>query len=584
MELEKNYYLKPMKSLLFTGYVLAFLCFILEVGMSPVVFPSAFKKATWVFRWIILPNVINGVIIIAGKILIRFFEGHVIKQCYVSAFSLLGICSVIACHHYYFVPVQWIFTVPILLTIQVMDKKLNVLVSVFSFAGLIMSFIFRYIDPTEIRNFFPDLVMGLIYVTILALTSFKLIAYLQNQNMELKKSKEDALKANSAKSDFLLNMSHEIRTPINSILGMNEMILRESKEDAICGYAENINSSGHTLLSLINDILDLSKIEAGKIEIIDNKYRIEDIVRETVLMINERIEKKNLEFEVDVDENLPSCLWGDASRIREIILNFLTNAAKYTREGKITYRVYGKKSDGSMEMNFSVKDTGPGIKEEDLKKMFGRFERFDIERNRNIEGSGIGLRISKQLALLMGGDIDVRSVYGQGSEFILVIKQKIIDSDRVGKVDYKKLIHHKEKKYEVLFKAPEAKILVVDDIELNLCVIENLLKQTEMKVCLAQSGDECIKISQKEKFDLILIDHMMPCMDGMETFKHVKNDEKSLNKETPCVMLTANAFNGAREIYEKAGFVDYITKPIDCEKLEGIVGNLLPAEKVKYNY
>ena len=441
MELEKNYYLKPMKSLLFTGYVLAFLCFILEVGMSPVVFPSAFKKATWVFRWIILPNVINGVIIIAGKILIRFFEGHVIKQCYVSAFSLLGICSVIACHHYYFVPVQWIFTVPILLTIQVMDKKLNVLVSVFSFAGLIMSFIFRYIDPTEIRNFFPDLVMGLIYVTILALTSFKLIAYLQNQNMELKKSKEDALKANSAKSDFLLNMSHEIRTPINSILGMNEMILRESKEDAICGYAENINSSGHTLLSLINDILDLSKIEAGKIEIIDNKYRIEDIVRETVLMINERIEKKNLEFEVDVDENLPSCLWGDASRIREIILNFLTNAAKYTREGKITYRVYGKKSDGSMEMNFSVKDTGPGIKEEDLKKMFGRFERFDIERNRNIEGSGIGLRISKQLALLMGGDIDVRSVYGQGSEFILVIKQKIIDSDRVGKVDYKKLIN-----------------------------------------------------------------------------------------------------------------------------------------------
>ncbi len=582
--MDKDSYRKASRSMMYTGYVLGIICLILEIGISRFQFSESgeFHDFFWFFRWIILSNLLNGLILVFENILMKVFENQYEKQCYVISLSLVGICTVISCQHYFFTHTQIIFVIPILLSVPIMIKKLNRMVSALSFIGVLLSFVFRYFDVNCEKNFWPDLIICVVYIVLLSGISYDLVCHLLNQNQLLESSKNEAEKANSAKSDFLLNISHEIRTPINSILGMNEMILRECKEEDICGYAENINSSGHVLLSLINDILDLSKIEAGKIEIIQDEYSLESFIRETVVMVSERIEKKNLEFKIEVDENLPSVLLGDSSRIREIVLNFLTNAAKYTREGSVVYKISGEKEADFIEMLFSVKDTGNGIREEDLKKLFGRFERFDIEQNRNIEGTGIGLRISKQLANLMGGDIEVESTYGVGSEFTLRLKQKIIDFENIGKMDFRKSIVKKEKKYTVLFKAPEAKILVVDDIDLNLCVIENLLKQTEMQVVLAESGDECIRICQKEKFDLILIDHMMPNMNGMETFENLRKDAKGLNCETPCIMLTANAFNGAREIYEKAGFVDYITKPIEREKLERVVSSLLPKEKVSF--
>lgn len=582
MEMEN--YRKATRSLIFTGYTLAVLCFILEMIIPVMEFTSEiFEDKAWVFRWIVLSNLLNAIILILENILIRVFKNHLMKQCFVISISLVAICTVISCQHYYFTHTQLIYVIPMLLSVPVMNKKINLTVSGLSLVGILMSFFFRHLDENAARSYWSDLVICIDYIIVFASISFQLVCYLSRQNKLLESSKNEAERASSAKSDFLLNMSHEIRTPINAILGMNEMILRECNDENIAGYAENINSSGQTLLSLINEILDLSKIEAGKIEIIPDEYSLESLVRETVVMVRERIEKKNLKFEIEMDENLPASLWGDRKRIREIVLNFLTNSAKYTREGKITYSITGTKNADNIEMLFSVKDTGTGIREEDLKKMYGRFERFDIEKNRNIEGTGIGLRISRELAKLMGGDIEVDSVYGKGSEFALRIKQKIVDFEPVGKVDFKKNVSAKEKKYSVLFKAPKASVLVVDDIDLNLYVIENLLKQTEMKVSLAQSGDECINLCKKEKFDLILIDHMMPNMNGMETYEFLRKDEKGLNAETPCVMLTANAFNGAREIYEKAGFVDYITKPIECDKLERVVSRLLPSDKVIYN-
>lgn len=575
---------RAKSTLLLTNIILFSVCLLLEITLSYLNFKDQPETRTfkWIFRWIILTNIINLSIILIEYILIRIFRKSNTICCYIMTISICMVCTTISCQHYFFVPLHLIFAVPILLSVPLINRRLNIIVDIICLLCCCISFYVRSLDSTVLRNFWADFSICIVYILVFSTISYQLVHYLYNQNMHLIKAINRAEKASYAKSDFISNMSHEIRTPINSILGMNEMILRESTEPAIQEYAENILSSGNALLSLVNDILDLSKIESGKVEIINADYNLKNLIQDTVTMIHDRIESKHLSFEVNCDPNLPSVIFGDSTRIRQILINFLTNAAKYTREGKITYSISGTIQKQHVALSFSIKDTGSGIKEEDLKKIYGRFERFDIENNRSIEGTGLGLRISKNLANLMNAKIDVKSEYGVGSEFILNIVQKIVLEEPIGKVSFLSKRNSNRKKYQVSFTAPDARILVVDDIDMNLLIIENLLKMTGMKIDTAESGNRCLRKASEEKYDLIIIDHMMPGMDGIETFHKLKSTEESKNKDTPVIMLTANVFPGAYEQYAKEGFVDYISKPIDCIKLEKTISSYLPKDKVKF--
>lgn len=575
---------RAKSTLLFTNVILFSVCLLLEIALGYLNFKDEPETRTfkWIFRWIILTNIINLSIILLELLLIKIFRKSNTICCYIMTISICLVCTTISCQHYFFVPLHLIFAIPILLSVPLIDRKLNIIIDIISLLCCCLSFYFRSLDNTVARNFWADFSICIVYILVFSIISYQLVHYLFYQNKQLMKAINQAEKASYAKSDFISNMSHEIRTPINSILGMNEMILRESTESAIQEYSQNISSSGNALLSLVNDILDLSKIESGKIEIINSEYNLKNLIQDTVTMIRDRIESKHLVFEVNCDPNIPSVVFGDSTRIRQILINLLTNAAKYTKEGKITYSLSGKIQNQQVNLSFAIKDTGSGIKKEDLKRIFGRFERFDIENNRSIEGTGLGLRISKNLANLMNASIDVQSEYGVGSQFTLNISQKIILEEPIGNINFLANNKSNQKKYQVSFTAPDARILVVDDIDMNLLIIENLLKMTNMKIDTAESGDRCIRKSTEEKYDLIIIDHMMPGMDGIETFHKVRSTEDSKNKDTPVIMLTANVYPGAHEEYAKEGFVDYISKPIDCIKLEKTVSMYLPKNKVMF--
>ncbi len=396
---------------------------------------------------------------------------------------------------------------------------------------------------------------------------------------ELQQQKDIADNANEAKSRFLASMSHEIRTPINAVLGMDEMILRESNEKNILAYASDIKSAGGTLLSLINDILDLSKVENGKIDIITLQYDLASLINDLVNMIRERAVKKGLKLEVSVDEDIPHILIGDEIRIRQCVMNLLTNAVKYTEKGRVDLKVfYEKKDEGHISLGFTVEDTGIGMKEEDMEKLFSPYKRIEEKRNRAIEGTGLGMSITRQLLQLMGSELKVRSEYGKGSVFTFAIDQEVVEWDRIGDITTR-LNNRAEEKYvyHELFHAPDARILVVDDTEMNLTVIINLLKKTRIRIDTALSGAEAVRLSADNAYDALFIDHMMPDMDGIETLKRIR--ESGMSKDSPAVALTANAVSGAREMYLEAGFTDYLSKPVNGEKLERLLMHLLPGEK-----
>lgn len=411
---------------------------------------------------------------------------------------------------------------------------------------------------------------------------------------ELEEAKQAADMANKAKSSFLANMSHEIRTPINAVLGMDEMILRESREKDTISYASDIMAAGRTLLSLINDILDFSKIEEGRMEILPTQYELSSVINDLVNMIRDRAEKKGLKLLIDVDTQVPHLLYGDEIRIRQIVLNLLTNAVKYTKAGEVCLSVSFQKgvdkTDSEILLRFRVADTGIGMKEEDMEKLFSPFSRIEEERNRNIEGTGLGMSIVRELLALMDSHLDVKSVYGEGSEFAFEIKQKVMDWEPMGDVSVRFRERSEENGiYQELFHAPDAWVLVVDDTEVNLQVIRNLLKKTQVQIDTALSGEEALQKHKHRKYDVVFIDHMMPDMDGIEVLQRMKEQNKFAENgdagdqtasQAVYIALTANAISGAREMYLKAGFEDYLSKPVDGRHLEEMLKKYLPKEKI----
>ena len=409
---------------------------------------------------------------------------------------------------------------------------------------------------------------------------------LGESNRELKSMAEAAQTASRAKSQFLSNMSHEIRTPINAVLGMNEMILRETKESAVREYAENIRTAGTALLGLINDILDFSKIEAGKMEIIPVEYAVSSFLNDLANMISQRAEKKGLELIVEAAEDLPSVLMGDEIRLRQVVTNILTNAVKYTEKGSITMRFnWEKTGEDEISLCVAVKDTGIGIKEEDVEKLFHAFERIEEERNRSIEGTGLGMNITQRILELVGSHLQVESHYGFGSEFSFAVKQQVLNWSPMGDYEtaYQRSMLQKEA-YKESFIAPEARLLIVDDTSMNLTVAKGLLKATQVQIDTAISGYECLEKVRQQAYDLILLDHRMPGLDGVQTLLSMKllaREPGYPNVETPIIVLTANAVSGAREEYISVGFDDYLTKPIDSQHLEATLQKYLPPAKVK---
>ncbi|MCR4762996.1 MAG: response regulator [Lachnospiraceae bacterium] len=403
--------------------------------------------------------------------------------------------------------------------------------------------------------------------------------------------------ASGAKSAFLSNMSHEIRTPINAVLGMDEMILRESEEDSTIEYATAIRNAGSSLLSLVNDILDFSKIEAGRMEILPVQYDLASTINDLVNMIAIRAQEKHLSLLVRVDEKMPHLLCGDEIRIKQVVTNILTNAVKYTEKGSVTLEIgyapvtetedeEGNPIDepsGKIWLQVRVTDTGIGIREEDLEKLFSPFERIDEIRNRTVEGTGLGMSIVKKLLAMMHTRVEVKSVYGEGSDFSFRVLQEVVDDAPIGdfEVAYRKSTEGR-KRYRESFHAPDARILVTDDTRMNLTVICALLKATRIVVDTASGGRETLEKIRNTHYDVIFIDHMMPEMDGIETLEAMRALSAEENKSfgVPVVVLTANAVSGAREMYLEAGFCDYLTKPVDAGKLEKLLRSLLPPVKL----
>ena len=398
---------------------------------------------------------------------------------------------------------------------------------------------------------------------------------------EIVEAKKRAENADKAKSSFLANMSHEIRTPINAILGMNEMILRENRDPVIAEYADSVQNSGKMLLMLVNDVLDYSKIEAGKMEIHDAGFTMSQLLHDMMPMLQERAGEKSLVLRTTIANEVPDGMISDEFRIRQVLINLLNNAIKYTDEGSVELILGGEyMGDDDYLLKMNVKDTGRGIREEAQKHLFEAFSRADLKENRSIEGTGLGLAIVKSILDSMNAEITVKSRYGEGSEFIVQLPVRVVDRTPLDEDYEKKVKTVMSERDESGYIAPDAAVLAVDDNASNLRIVSLFLKHVRIVPELCKSGTKAIELCKEKHYDLLLLDHRMPDPDGIRTLELIRNDADSLNRETPAVVLTANAIAGSDKIYSDAGFVDYLTKPLDSALLERTVKRYLPEEKI----
>lgn len=382
-----------------------------------------------------------------------------------------------------------------------------------------------------------------------------------------------------AKTDFLTNMSHEIRTPINGIMGMNSLLLRQIDtlpREKIAEYAGNMQRASRTLLAIVNDILDISKIESGKMELLCEGYELASLINDCYTIVASNCKKKNLDLYMEIDENLPSILYGDDVRIRQVVNNFLSNAVKYTKRGHVILKIsYSRIDEENINLRIDVKDSGIGIQKKDMENLFQNFTRLEEHKNRNIEGTGLGLSLTKRLVDMMHGEVLVESRYGEGSTFTAIIPQKVICEDGIG--DMKQIFENYELSVGAMMPVPQfagVHILVVDDMEMNRIVAKEMLLQTGAIVDVAGSGEEGLTLMKEQHYDLIFMDQMMPDMDGIATFEEMKRMNHQ-NKTTPVIAMTANAVKGAKEMYLQHGFADYISKPIFEEKMWKILERFL---------
>ena len=507
-------------------------------------------------------------------------------------------------------PIFWTLLLPLAFC-YLADVKTGICLSLYFLVLFLVLFYTPLRDIVAVQ--YSDVIaqrFPILYFADVALTTYIMVQYhlttlrQMDNAKQLLEAKEAADRANAAKSEFLANMSHEIRTPINAVLGMNEMIIRESAQmrdlpvgdtqalqsslENIDSYAGDVQSAGRHLLSIINGILDFSRLEAGKMDIVEAPYSLCSLLHDVYRMAFFKAQEKGLEFALDVDEALPDNLYGDKARLRQVISNILTNALKYTAQGSVSMTVRGSMDDGNepgrtIQLAIEARDTGIGIKPEDIKRLFEQFQRVDLDRNSTIEGTGLGLAIAQDLLKAMGGSIQVESEYGVGSAFTVIVPQKIVSCEPVG--DFRLQVKRDAsatEAYREAFRAPDARILVVDDTRMNLTVAEGLLKSTGVQVDTATSGMRAIELAGETVYDLILMDQRMPEMDGTEAMRHIRRQADGPNSQTPIVCLTADAIIGAKERYLEEGFTDYLSKPIESQALEQMLIRHLPEAKVAF--
>jgi len=560
--------------------------------------------ATFIVSLVITPGIFTAVVVLVALIIIGvslYLSAYRQKPTIAALIIILLINEIVFPIMYYVCGGIhsgmgiW-FVVGMIFPFLVLDGRMSLVVFAISFLTLGSCFMFEqvgYISPVALEGFSwtGDVVQSMLIVSLIFGGIFKIqnLIYTRQNNSLQQKEKEllETMKmlesANSAKSDFLANMSHEIRTPINAIMGINEIVLRDSNDEDTIQNSRRIQEASNNLLSLVNNILDFSKIESGKMEIICEDYALSSILNDCYNMINLRAYNKGLEFRFINNPKTPENLYGDQFHIFQVLSNLLTNAVKYTSSGKVELNVSFEKTDeDKINLILAVTDTGSGISEANLNDLFKSFQRIDEHKNRSIEGTGLGLAITHRLVEQMGGRIEVKSEVDVGSTFTAIIPQIVKDDVEIGEFSkrYEDAINSAGPEYTEKFIAPSARILSVDDVRINLVVFKGLLKNTKVQIDTALSGKEALELSDKEKYDLIFMDHMMPEMDGIETLAKLK-ERQNINHDTPVVVLTANAIKGAEEEYKNAGFDNYLSKPVHGVDLENMVLQYLPKSKLE---